>query len=72
MTAYEAALHAELEGYERSGNKDRADQVRAELERVAAPADPPPVVSVTDDPDRAADDPDAVAAPPKAKRARRS
>lgn len=72
--AYEAALRAELEGYERSGNKDRADQVRAELERVAAPADPPPVVSVTDDPDRAADDPVAVekAVPAKPKRARKA
>ena len=73
VSAYEAA-RAELEGYERSGNKDRADQVRAELGGSPRPADPPPVVSVTDGPDRAADDPVAVekAVPAKPKRARKA
>jgi len=54
--SYEDGLRFELEGYERSGNKDRAKQVKAELDRVAAGPVPPPAVSVTDDPDLAADD----------------
>lgn len=53
----EAALRRELEGYERSGNKERADQVRADLDRLAAPPAPPEPISVTDDPATAADDP---------------
>ena len=60
MTAYEDALRFELEGYERSGDKDRAGQVRAELARVSA--DPEPV-SVTDDPKLAADDPESAPKP---------
>lgn len=74
MSAVTEALLAELEGYERTGKKDRADQVRAELDRLAAPPVPPEPVSVTDDPSKAADDPDADGAAvvkPKAK-ARRS
>lgn len=31
---HERALREELEGYERSGKKDRAEQVRAELARI--------------------------------------
>ena len=70
VSAVTEALLAELEGYERTGKKDRADQVRAELDRLAAPPVPPEPVSVSDDPSRAEDDPAAVE-PPKAKRARK-
>ena len=59
----EAALRSELEGYERSGNKERADLVRAELARLSAPPVPPEAVSVTDDPE--------AAVPAKPKRARK-
>jgi len=63
MTAYEDGLAVELEGYERSGNKDRAGQVRAELARVSADPVPPEPVSVTDDPKLAADDPESAPKP---------
>lgn len=74
MTGHEAALRRELGFYEARGDKDRAGQVQAELDRLAAPPVPPEPVSVTDDPSKAADDPDADGAAvvkPKAK-ARRS
>ncbi len=70
VSAVEEALLAELEGYERSGNKDRAAQVQAELDRLAGPVVPPAPVSVTDDPETAANG-SGSAAPAKAKRARK-
>lgn len=70
--ATEAALRRELEGYERSGNKDRAKQVEAALEALSAPVEPPAPISVTDDPDTSADDSVAVEAPAKAKRSRKA
>jgi hypothetical protein len=66
----EEALVAELEGYDRRGLKARADQVRAELDRLAGPVVPPAPVSVTDDPETAANG-SGSAAPAKAKRARK-
>lgn len=73
MTGQEVALRAELEGYERYGREERAAQVRAELDRLAAPLPVPPAVSVTDDPALAADDLAAdVDVKPKAKRRSRS
>lgn len=70
MTGVEAALRAELAGYERYGNKDRARQVQAELDRLDAPVEPPAPLSVTDDPKTAQDDPDAVEAPERKPRKR--
>lgn len=71
MSAVTEALLAELEGYKRSGNKDRAAQVQAELDRLAGPVAPPAPVSVTDDPETAQDGPGAVTAKVKPSRSRR-
>ena len=71
VSAVTEALLAELEGYERSGNKDRAAQVQSELDRLAGTVSPPEPVSVTDDPEFAADDPDAVEVKAKPSRSRK-
>lgn len=63
---YEEGLRHELEGYERTGNKDRARQVEAELDRISKPPAPPPTISVTDpEPVR---EPVKVPAKPRAKK----
>lgn len=62
------ALLDELSYYERTGNKDRAKQVQAQLDLLDAPPTPPEPVSVTDAPGGADDPEERPVRKPRAKK----